>query len=164
MKKKIIRLCLCVFFILSITLCVAAATNVEITKSMQVVDTLDNVDALYRPGPVADDASHSTYKCAAYPIKYFKSKYSVNLSGLGTNGTPAVSSGKLTVVATPQKGDLAFWASTPHSAIVKSVSGSKATLIEQNWKYQSSGKWYATINREVSTTASGLKFYRWSSK
>jgi len=164
MRKKIISLSFCAFFILSFSLLYAAQSNVEITKSMQVVDTLDKVDALYRPGTVENDQSDSTYKCAAYPIKYFKSQYGVNLSGLGLNGTPSVSSGKISVVTTPQKGDLAFWASSPHSAIVKSVSGSKATLIEQNWKYLSNGKWYATINREVSTTASGLKFYRWSSK
>ncbi|PYG87735.1 hypothetical protein LY28_00050 [Ruminiclostridium sufflavum DSM 19573] len=162
MKKKAISLCLSALLILSFSLLCVAQSDVEITKSMQVVDTLDNVDALYRPGTVADDYGDSTYKCAAYPIKYFKKLYSVSLSGLSENGTPTVTSGKLTVVTDPKKGDLAFWPSTPHSAIVKSVSGDKVILIEQNWKYKSGGKWYATIDRQVSKTSSGLKIYRWS--
>lgn len=164
MKKRIISLCLCAILILSFSLLCAAQSNVEITTSMQIVDTLDNVNALYRPGTVAADANDSTYKCAAYPIKYFKSQYGTTLSGLGYNGTPTVTVGKLVVVTTPKKGDLAFWPSSPHSAIVKSVSsdGTTATLIEQNWKFQSGGKWYAVKERSVSTTASGLKFYRWS--
>lgn len=130
MYKKIIATSLFVLFLFSFSLSALAASNVMITSSCQVVDRLDGVPAYYRPGTVQADATNTTYSCAAYAKRYFSSRYGVTLSNLNYNSVPTVSRGRLIVVATPQKGDLAFFKGLPHSAIVKSFSGSTATLIE----------------------------------
>ncbi len=170
MKKAFITF-VTVLLVFSFTLTVfaystAPNSNVLITKTNQTVDSLDGVDALYRPVSVKADQRNTTYSCAAYATKYFAKLYGVTLNNLLPNQIPRVTKGILTVVTTPRKGDLAFWAATSqiHSAIVKSISGSTVTLIEQNWKSSSSGKWYAKVNRTITTTNSGVKFYRWSSQ
>jgi len=134
--------------------------TVSDTKSAQVVDSLDGVNALYRPG--SGDGSDTTYSCAAYAKRYFSSRYGVTVYNLLQYRTPLVSSGKLTVVTTPQKGDLAFWRNRPHSAIAKYLSGSTVVLIEQNWKWLQNGSWVTYKERTVSKYDSQIKFYRWS--
>lgn len=68
--------------IFSFTLLVSAY-YIEVTETRQTVDTLDGVDAVYRPGSVAADASDSTYKCAAFQReKTFVSVFPVTLIGL----------------------------------------------------------------------------------
>lgn len=139
-----------------------AATNaVKITQNMQIIDTFNDVSAYYRPASVETDARDSTYSCAAFAKRYFSNVYGVSLSGLAS-AVPNVSKGSLSEVTSPQAGDLAYWSSMPHSAIVKSVSGSTITIIEQNWKYLYHNSWFTQTNRTITKSDSGVKFYRWS--
>lgn len=165
MIKRLLIVLVCFIMVFSLVATASASSQVKITTTCQIVDTLDNVKAYYRPGTVANDATNTTYSCAAFAKRYFSSIYGVTLSNLLQNATPIVSRGKLTKVSTPRKGDLVFWPNinnSCHSAIVKCTSGSNVILIEQNWKSQSNGSWYTTKERSISQTSSGVKFYRWS--
>lgn len=158
MRNKVITVVMVVIVIFAGATSVNANTQwINITQSMQAIDQLDGVQALYRQATVTQDASDSTYSCAAYVKRYFSQIYHVDINNLLMNNTPRVSSGELIAISDPRKGDLAFWTTMNHSAIVKSSRDNTVVLIEQNWKWN--GK--AAYEREISRYESGVCFYRW---
>jgi len=160
--KRVLILFIVFILVFSFASVGLAATNaVKITQNMQIVDTFNDVSAYYRPASVGEDARDSTYSCAAFAKRYFSNAYGVSLSALDST-VPKVNKGSLSEVASPLAGDLAYWSSMPHSAIVKSVSGSTITLIEQNWKYLYHNSWFTQTNRTITKSDDGVKFYRWS--
>ncbi len=127
---------------------------VTLTKEGQAVDSLNGVDAIYRPG--STDGSSATYSCAAYIKKYYKTMYGVTPMNLFYNRTPVVSGDKFIKVSSPRIGDIVAIntsRSTTHWAIVKEVKSDVVVLIEQNWKWKQGGKYVAQINREISISS-----------
>jgi len=138
-------------------------TNVKITKSGQVVDSFNGVDAVY----VLEESDEGEYCCARFVSKYYLKMHGVSVSNLFTQCTPVVNKGTIDVVTTPQVGDIGYQTNSGgygHWFIVKAVNDDGTyTVIEQNWKRTSGGEVYCTVNRRVSyDTTKGLKFYRWS--
>lgn len=131
-----------------------------ITKSGFVADTLNGVEALYRPG--RNDGSNATYSCAAFIKRYYKEVHGVTVMNLFAGRTPSSSKGSFKSVSTPQVGDVVACLSTSgsnHWAIVKQVNNnSTVTLIEQNWKWSQGGQTLCKINRSISISSG--KFYR----
>ena len=126
------------------------------------------------------DPSGSYYQCTEYVARYLSSIFGTdntdkkNLNDSDTQGfegldfhpnydgnppAPTVDKGgqiiSLTRVTSPQAGDIALF-SYEHSAVVKSVSGTTVTLIEQN--FTANNKY--TVDRTVSVSASNVYFYR----
>lgn len=139
--------------------------RITITKnSRQVVDTLAGVKAYYRKGP--NDGSNKFYSCAAFVKRYYKKVYGKNVNNLLCNRTPQTSGDSFVRVKTPQIGDIVAMNTghgTTHWAIVKKVNSKKSiTLIEQNWKWSSSGSTKSVINRKVKT--SKVRLYRLKSQ
>ncbi len=131
-----------------------------ITKNGFVADTLNGVQALYRPG--RNDGSNSTYSCAAFIKRYYKEVHGVTVMNLFAGRTPSSSKGSFKSVSTPQVGDVVACPSTSgsnHWAIVKQVNNNNTvTLIEQNWKWSQGGQTLCKINRSISISSG--KFYR----
>lgn len=128
-----------------------------VKKNHFVADTLDGVDAIYRPGK--NDGRSATYSCAAFIKKYYKEEYDVSVYNLYGGSTPLTYEGtSFQSIKTPKVGDIA--ATSSHWAIVKQVDkeNKEVVLIEQNWKWQQSGQTVCKINRTISFD--DLKFYR----
>ena len=142
-----------------------AASTVQITYAGQVIDTFNGVSAIYRTG--LSDGSDTTYSCAAFVKKYYNSVYGVDVWNLLTGKTPTAGSGSFSQTSSPESGDIGYQTNSKgsgHWFIIKSVSGSTYTIIEQNWKWQSGSAYYCTKERQVSTSTSGFKAFRWSGK
>lgn len=138
-----------------------AADTIIINSNEFVADTLNGVDAIYRPG--GSDGSDAVYSCAAYIKKYYKEVYDVKVYNLFYNSTPKCYGGeKFTKVTEPQIGDIAACNTShgsTHWAIVKKVNeDDTVTLIEQNWKWKQGGKTVTVKNRTAETNSIG--FYR----
>lgn len=152
-------LTLAAFPILSLSAFAASGQNVQITYEGQIVDTFNGVPAKYIPGYKNSD--EGPYSCAAYVKSYYSTIYGVSVSNLKSGRTPLaaekgysfkqISSGVVT-------GDIVRMPG--HWAIVKSVSGNTLTLIEQNWKWMSNNKTYASVNRTVTLGSSGVVVFR----
>ena len=139
--------------------------RITITKrSRQVVDSLGGVKAYYRKGP--NDGSNKFYSCAAFVKRYYKKAYGKNVNNLLYNRTPHTSGDSFVRVKTPQIGDIVAMNTghgTTHWAIVKKVNSKNSiTLIEQNWKWSSSGSTQSVVNRKVKT--SKVRLYRLKSQ
>lgn len=138
--------------------------NVRITQSPQVVDTFNGVSALYLPG--IGNTNTGTYCCAEFVSKYYRNVYGVNVWNMYTNRTPSASKGRFVSTASPQAGDIGYQLNSGgsgHWFIIKAVNESRCTIIEQNWKWSSSGNTYCTVNRVVTQGSTrGLKFYHWN--
>lgn len=132
----------------------------SVTKSSFVSDTFNGVDALYRPG--RNDGSNSTYSCAAFVKKYYKTVYDVTVNNLYGGSIPnAVNRDSFIRADKPQVGDIV--AEPSHWAIVKAVNEDDTViLIEQNWKWQQGGKTVTKINRIVKNK--NVVFYRLKSE
>ena len=165
--KRILSVVLC----LAMVLCAvpvmeaSAATTVQITQAGQIVDTFNGVSAIYRTG--LSDNSDATYSCAAFVKRYYNSVYGVDVWNLLTGKTPAAGSGSFSQTSSPESGDIGYQTNSSgngHWFIIKSVSGSTYTIIEQNWKWQSGSNYYCTKERQVSTSTNGFKAFRWSEK
>ena len=139
-------------------------TDVRITRSPQVVDTFNGVQALYLPG--VGNTNTGQYCCADFVAKYYNSVYRVNVWNMLTGRTPQASRGNFSVTTSPQAGDIGYHLNSGgygHWFIVKAVNGRSCTVIEQNWKWASRGSTYCTVNRVVTQgQVSGLKFYHWN--
>ncbi|MBR1757340.1 MAG: hypothetical protein IJ744_01255 [Lachnospiraceae bacterium] len=130
----------------------SAYTEVTVTESMQVTDSLNGVDTWYRPG--RNDGSSTTYSCAAYVKRYYEEIYGVHLTGLIGQVIPNTNcSDDLIVVDDPQVGDIIRERThhgTTHWAIVKEVKDDGTVIaIEQNWKYRTGGQTLARVDREM---------------
>ena len=136
--------------------------SVGITSNGQVVDSITvngkKVDAMYAPrGNVSNYDTDQTYCCAAFVKRFYKNVFGVDVWNLYPGNTPEVSSGSFTKTTTPKVGDIA--GNYEHWAIVKSVSGDKVTVIEQNaW---SSDFTCAKVGRGLYSD-SGYWYWRWS--
>jgi len=94
--------------------------------------------------------------------RYYNAINHVNITGLYDPSSVVVSSGSLSTTSNPRIGDIVYF-SYGHWALVKAISGSIVTLIEQNWKWLNSNDnyWYAAKDRKIYTT--GHTFLRWCS-
>lgn len=133
----------------------AAGYSVQITQYGQTVDTFDGVPARYIPG--SGNSNSGTYSCAGYVKAYYSKMVGISVYNLVSGGTPMVSQSGYTfqrITADIRPGDVVRLPG--HWAIVKAVSGSTLTLIEQNWKWVSGGKTYASVNRTVSVGSAAV--------
>jgi hypothetical protein len=136
-------------------------TAVQLTSNGQVVDTLNGVNAIYKKDDNAP--GDATYSCAAFVARYYRdTTRNVVMTGLFDGATPVVNWGTIErVTGAPHVGDIVRF-SYGHWALVKSVSGSNVTLIEQNWKWSdATGKVFAAKNRVIRVTDQVL--FRWKS-
>ena len=165
--KRIMSVVLCLVMLLAAVpvMQASAATTVQITYAGQVIDTFNGVSAIYRTG--LNDNSDTTYSCAAFVKKYYNTVYHVDVWNLLTGKTPSAGSGSFSQTSSPEPGDIGYQTNSSgngHWFIIKSVSGSTYIIIEQNWKWQSNGAYYCTKERQVTTSTSGFKAFRWSGK
>lgn len=134
----------------------ASGQSVQITYSGQVVDTFNGVPAKYIPG--TGNSNSGTYSCAGYVKSYYSTIFGVSVYNLLSSCTPQTSESGYTfkaITSNIRPGDIVRLPG--HWAIVKAVNGNTLTLIEQNWKWASGGKTYASINRTVTVgSTSGL--------
>ena len=146
---------------------VSDGTSVKITKANTVVDSITvngvTVNALYKPkkGIVSSYNSDSTYCCAAFVKRFYSQVYGVSVNNLIPGRTPNVLSGggKFVKTTTPKVGDI--YATSGHWAIVKSVSGNKVTLVEQNyWWNVNSG--LAGKGRIVPLSGTSHWYFTWT--
>ena len=137
--------------------------NVFITYTGQVVDSFMGVDAVYS----TYYSWSGYYSCAAYIDKFYHKFFDVNLYDINNyEGKPHVyypvtgHTAELRTVSNPIPGDIMQDKAYSHVAIVKAVSGSQVTLIEQNWKWDDwqTGDPICTVNRKVNVADN--YFYR----
>ena len=165
MRKRILSLALSISIILALFPCTTFAyTDIKITKDGQVVDTFAGVDAIYATlSSYSNVDTNTTYSCAAFLKKYCKQLWGVTISDINTiDAAPTVRLSGHTVslktVSSPRAGDIMQTKNYGHVAVVKSISGSNAILIEQNWSYNQNGYRYARKDRSVAI--SSVYFYR----
>lgn len=123
---------------------------VAIIKDGQVTDSFCGVAAEY----ITTQSDTGMYSCAGYVKKFYATVFGVNVYQINTyDGPPLVSmsghSVSLKQVTAPKPGDIMQNKERTHVAVVKQVSGTRVTLIEQNYKWTSGGKIYARVNRTV---------------
>jgi len=164
--KKIVSVIIicCMLIPTMLQINVLAYTDVKITYDGQVVDSFAGVDAIYATlGSYSNVDTNTTYSCAAF-LKRFCSKlwgvtiYNINMVQAAPTVTKAGHSVSLKTVSTPRPGDIMQTKNYSHVAVVKSVSGSNVTLIEQNVSHNSGGYRYAHKDRVISV--SSAYFYR----
>lgn len=142
----------------------ATGTMITITADGQVVDTLNGVSSIYRPG--GSDGTDSTYSCAAFIWKYYQAVYGVIVYNLWYNQIPLAYNNTFVQVAVPQVGDICAQVKpaslSNHWSIVKAVDtvAGTVTVIDQNNKWYSNGVTYAWSNYTYG--CSEVKFYRLS--
>lgn len=143
----------------------SAAVLVRVTYSGttwskgQTVDTFNGVPAKY----TTVKSSTGDFCCAGYVKKYYSARYGVTVTNLLTGRTPVSSSGSFSRTWAPKPGDVGYQldhSGSGHWFIVKSVSGTTCTVIEQNWKWTTDGKTYCYTNRTVNPSTPGIKYFR----
>ena len=144
---------------------VSGGTNVSITHTGQVVDTIEfngvKVGAKYSLG---GGYGSSEYSCAALVMRFYKTVYGFDVWNLSSSSsTPVCSNGEsFNKTNTPRIGDIVRFQDRTHWALVKSVEGNKVTIIEQNWGMYTSGGYCAPINRTVKVGDSQVSFFTYS--
>lgn len=137
----------------------AAGSSVEITSDGQIVDTFNGVPARYIRG--SGNSNTGTYSCAGYVKAYYSQVFGVSVYNLLSGRTPAVSQSGYSfrsISSDIRPGDVVRLPG--HWAIIKAVSGNTLTLIEQNWKWVSNSRTYASVNRTVTLgSTSGLAVF-----
>lgn len=128
---------------------------VGITKNGQVVDTFQGIDAEY----VTYSSNTGYYSCAGYVSRFYADLFGVSVYNINmTDDKPDVyvygHTAELKAVSNPIPGDIMQNKSYSHVGIVKSVSGSEVTLIEQNykWNHWQTGDLVTLINRKCTKT------------
>lgn len=169
MKKflsGILTACLIVSLVLGISLDGQAMSLVTVTKTGQVVDSFNGVNAIYRPGK--SDGSSATYSCAALVKKYYQKMYGVTPYNLLPGCTPTVSGDSFVEVSSPEVGDIVRCTNSAgvssHWAVIQGVTSSQVILLEQNWKWQDGGVTYAKADRSLAKNSSSLHYFRLKSK
>lgn len=132
---------------------------VAIIKDGQVTDSFCGVNAEY----ITTQSDTGAYSCAGYIKKFYATVFGANVYQINTyDGPPLVSMNGHTVslkqVSAPKPGDIMQNTDRTHVAVVKHVSGTTVTLIEQNYKWTSGGKIYARVNRTIDSQSA--YFYR----
>lgn len=168
-KRLFVFFLICLFSVNLLTPVSQASETkiVTISKKKFVSDTLNGVNAIYRPSNIYSEGRNTTYSCAAFVKKYYKEVYGVSAYNLFYNKIPNTYEGeKFVLVTKPQVGDIAASntsKSSTHWAIVKEVNkDNTVTLIEQNWKWMQNSKTVTKINRTV--VISNTRFYRLQSE
>lgn len=136
-------------------------TQVKITNDGQVVDSFQGIDARY----VTYSSYTGEYSCAGYVSEFYSQIFGVTVYNINmTDDKPTVylygHTAELKAVSTPIPGDIMQTKEYDHVAIVKDVSGSEVTLIEQNYKWNDwlTGDLVTVINRKC--TADEYYYYR----
>ncbi len=139
----------------------ASGTQIKITKDKQVVDTFKNVPAYYRPG--GGDGADETYGCYAYVVRYYQTIYGKTVYNLFHKCIPLTYGDTFKEVAKPKVGDICAQIKTNsnHWSIVRKVSGSTVTVIDQNNKWVIGDETFAYKNYQYDI--SEVTFYRLSS-
>ena len=147
----------------------ASAVSYVSVNGYTVVDSLTyngvTVNAVYTTHFSGYD-SDATYCCAAFVRRFYQNVFDITVYNMdGINKTPLISSGTGYFYETrsPEIGDIVrrnYKGS--HWMIVKEVSGTTVTLIEQN--FWSSPYTSAPVNRTISSTDTNWSFFRWSGK
>ena len=168
-KKTISSISLALIISFSIGIAAVAAagggTTVGVSYTGQTVDTITfdgvTVEAKYSPG---GGYGSSEYSCAALVMKFYKSVYGFDVWNLSSSySVPTASNGAAFVqTGTPRVGDIVRFQDRTHWALVKSVSGSTVTLIEQNWGYYSGSGYVAAVNRTVEIGDGQVSFFTYS--
>jgi len=160
-SRKLIILALILCLVLGSAGSAFAASKVTFGDSQKTVDTFNGVPAYYKKGSHNND---STYSCAAYVKRYCSTIYNVSVSNLLYNQTPAVSqsgySFKRVYAGNVRPGDVGYQdgSSGGHWFIIKTVNGNSMTVIEQNWKSNSTS---CTKDRVVTFgSTKNLKVFR----
>ena len=149
-SRKLIILALILCLVLGSAGSAFAASKVTFGNSQKTVDTFNGVPAYYKIGNHNED---STYSCAAYVDRYYKSVYGVDPYNMLTGCTPMTdtkgySFGRV-YQGNVKPGDIGYQTNSKgkgHWFIIKSVNGASMTIIEQNWKGTSTS---CTVNRVV---------------
>ena len=169
LKKTISLIAIVVTFLMCFAFSSQATIDwgnaVYISQYGQVVNSITyngvTVNAIYAPrNQVSNYDSDGTFCCAAFVKKFYSSVFGVGVNNLIPGNTPNVYSGGgyFYKTTSPQVGDIA--ASSGHWAIVKEVSGSTITLVEQNaWNTSYTS---AMVNRKLILPESSYWFWRWS--
>ena len=139
-----------------------AASKVTFGEQQVTVDTFNGVPAYYKIGNHNED---STYSCAAYVKRYYSQKFAVSVYSLETGCIPTVSekgySFRQVNASEVQPGDIGYQTNSKdkgHWFIIKAVNGNSMTIIEQNWKDNSTT---CTKDRVVTFgVTKGLKVFR----
>lgn len=169
MRKTIQKAVLFFFAFMLITMLGAAekasAKDITIKKTGYVADSMNGVDAIYRPG--GNDGSNATYSCAAFVKKYYKEYYGKTVSNLFASATPAVAGSDYVVkVKEPAAGDIVrekLSGGSTHWSIVKEITeDGEVIVIEQNFKWRVGGTTYARVNRAIDTDR--VVFFRLNSE
>ena len=135
--RKLFAVILTICMVITATGGAFAASKVTFGDSRVTVDTFNGVPAYYKIGNHNTD---STYSCAAYVKRYYSQKFSVSVYNLLYNQTPTVSEKGYTFRQLSWNevapGDVGYQdgSSGGHWFIIKSVNGKSMTVIEQNWK------------------------------
>ena len=140
-KKQFVILALVMCLVLTSAGGAYAASKVTFGNSKVTVDTFNGVPAYYKVGNHNED---STYSCAAYVDRYYKTIYGVDPYNMLTGRTPqsatAGYSFKQISASQVKPGDIGYQENSSgggHWFIIKTVSGNSMTVIEQNWKSSS---------------------------
>ena len=107
------------------------------------------VEALYRPYDSSCDTD-ATYCCAALVKRFYEQVYGKNVYGLERiDSVPLMDGGQFVQTYEPKGGDILRDNYSVHWAIVKEVSGSTITLIQQNaWNTAYTNAWVgATVEK-----------------
>ena len=142
--KNLKKVLVLVFIAVFVMTCYASGANaamqnsswVAIQSNGQVVDSLtyrgNVIKAIYPISRPADN--DTTYCCAAYVSKFYRTVYNISASNLwGPGYTPVASVGSFYATGTPRIGDIIRFNRFTHWAIVKSVnSAGTVTVIQQN--------------------------------
>lgn len=109
----------------------------KITYAGQIVDSITyrgvTTNAVYTTPYSTSLATDGTYGCFALPRNFYSNVYGITVSNLvSTTAVPKASSGYFTETRSPRVGDIVRFNTSTHWALVKSVSGSTVTLIQQN--------------------------------
>ena len=137
--------------------------KVDFSQGKTVVDTFNGVPAYYAVGNHDND---STYSCAAYVDRYYKTIFGVDPYNMLKGCTPLSAtkgySFKSINVRDAKPGDVGYHLNSNgtggHWFIIKSVGTNGVTVIEQNYKKASQTS--VGINREVAYTKDSFKVFR----
>lgn len=141
-------------------------SEVLVTQEPQVIDELNGVQAICRPGGRED--YDPVYNCTALVDNYYWDRYRIvilwwmpepNVIPLTHQEVP------FTVTETPEVGDIGFQRNDEggqHWFLVKRVNeDGSITVIEQNYKWVEDGQTWCSVNRRVRFGETpGLKFFR----
>jgi hypothetical protein len=172
-KMKISYLIILIIFIIHIDYreiqsASAAMKNgsmITLTEANQVIDSITyngiTVDAVYTYASYANN--DTVYCCAAFIKKFYSMIYGISVYNLNsTSSTPFVynSKGSFAITASPQVGDIIRDNNRTHWAIVKEISGSTISVIQQSYKTGNQ----AFVNCTIDMNDLGYSYFTYSNR